>query len=117
MPAGEELYKKGGLNNLVNFRGKHLCWSLFNKGSLIKSLYLKETPTQVFSFEICQIYKNTYFEEHLQTAASAWLYITAKHVLKVGSESTSFPTGNKALDTLLILTCSNSTIEILENGE
>ena len=24
---------------------------------------------QVFSFEYCEIFKNTYFEEHLQTAA------------------------------------------------
>ena len=28
------------------------------------------TPTQVFSCEYCEILKNTYFEEHLQTAAS-----------------------------------------------
>ena len=38
---------------------KHLWWSLF----------LKETPTQVFSREICEIFENTYFEEHLQTTA------------------------------------------------
>ena len=30
--------------------------------------YENETPTQVFS--CCEIYKNTYFEEHLRTAAS-----------------------------------------------
>ena len=33
-------------------------------------LYLKETPAQVFSCEYCKIFKNTYFEEHLRTAAS-----------------------------------------------
>ena len=33
-------------------------------------LYQEETPTQVFSCEICKIFKNTYFEEHLRTAAS-----------------------------------------------
>ena len=27
--------------------------------------YLKKTPTQVFSYEISKILKNTYFEEHL----------------------------------------------------
>ena len=32
--------------------------------------YYKETPTQVFSFEICNIIKNPYFEEHVQTTAS-----------------------------------------------
>ena len=47
-------------------QGKHLCWSLF----LGLQLYQKETPTQVFSYYYCQIFK-TYFEEHLQTAASA----------------------------------------------
>ena len=31
----------------------------------------KETPTQVFSCEYCEILKNTYFEEHIRTAASA----------------------------------------------
>ena len=33
-------------------------------------LYSKETPKQVFSCEICKIFKNTYFAEHLRTAAS-----------------------------------------------
>ena len=33
-------------------------------------LYLKETPTQVFSYEIYVFFKNTYFEEHLRTTAS-----------------------------------------------
>ena len=32
-------------------------------------LYQKETPTQVFSCEYCEIFKNTYFGEHLRTAA------------------------------------------------
>ena len=35
--------------------------------------YLKETPTQVFSSKYCKICKNTYFEEHLRTAASDFL--------------------------------------------
>ena len=29
-----------------------------------------EAPTRVFPFEIWEIFKNTYFEEHLRTAAS-----------------------------------------------
>ena len=32
--------------------------------------YAKETPVLVFSSEICQFFKNTYFEEHPRTAAS-----------------------------------------------
>ena len=30
----------------------------------------KETPTQVFFCEYCEIFKNTYFEKHLRTTAS-----------------------------------------------
>ena len=30
-------------------------------------LYQKATPTQVLSCEICEFFKNTYFEEHLRT--------------------------------------------------
>ena len=32
-------------------------------------LYQNETPTQDFSCEYCEIFTNTYFEEHLRTAA------------------------------------------------
>ena len=31
----------------------------------------QETLTQVFSCEICKIFKNTYFEEHMQTPSQA----------------------------------------------
>ena len=33
-------------------------------------LYQKETPTQVFLCEYCEIFKKTYFEKHLRTTAS-----------------------------------------------
>ena len=33
----------------------------------------KKTPTQVFSCEIFENFKNTYFEEHVRTTASARL--------------------------------------------
>ena len=33
-------------------------------------VFLKETPTQVLSCEVCKTFKITYFEEHLQTTAS-----------------------------------------------
>ena len=38
-----------------------MCWSLF-------LIYLP--PTDMFTCDYCVIFKNTYFEEHLQTAAS-----------------------------------------------
>ena len=48
------------------FHRKHLCWNLL----LLKLQALQATPTQVFSCETCETFKNTYFVEHLQTAAS-----------------------------------------------
>ena len=35
-------------------------------------LYSKNTPTQVFFYEILEIFKNIYFEEHLRRAASIY---------------------------------------------
>ena len=49
--------------------GKHLCCSLFfNKlaGSKAFNFIKKETPTQVFSSEYYEIFKNTFFTEHLR---------------------------------------------------
>ena len=37
------------------------------------------TATQVFSCEICEIYKNTYYEEHLWTVASIILVLDYNH--------------------------------------
>ena len=36
-----------------------------------KGLFWKETPTQVFSYEIYEKFKNTYFEEQIRTTASS----------------------------------------------
>ena len=43
--------------------------SLFNKVAGLQACN-KETPTQVFSCEYCEIFKNTYFEERLRTSVS-----------------------------------------------
>ena len=64
--------KKDFLRNFANFTKKRLHWSLL----LLKlqapglQLYEKGTPTQMFSCEICDILKNSYFVEHLRAAAS-----------------------------------------------
>ena len=44
---------------------KTLCWSAF----LIKLL---KTPTQVLPCEICNFFKNAYFEEHLPKTDSIY---------------------------------------------
>ena len=48
--------------------------SLNNVAGLDLQPYQKETPTQVFSFEICEIFKTIYFEEHLPTTATGNFY-------------------------------------------
>ena len=61
----EMFCKKSVFKNLANFTGKYLFWGLF----FIK-LQVKKSPKQVFSCEICDIFKSTFFEERLQTTAS-----------------------------------------------
>ena len=84
--------KKGALKNFSTFAGKHLFWSFF----LINlKLYLKKSPTLVFS---CEIFKNTYFED-LRTTANLtsffqvflllllfYFAIAGQHGVKVGPE-------------------------------
>ena len=45
--------------------------SVLNKVAQSKACtFIKNTTTQMFSCEYCEISKNTHFEEHLRTAAS-----------------------------------------------
>ena len=58
------------LENFANFTGKHQCLeSLFNKVA-----DLKETPTQVFSSEICEIFKDTFLYRTPPVAASEQIH-------------------------------------------
>ena len=66
----EVFYKNFLLKNFAILTGKRLCWSLFLIGL---HLYSKDTPTQVFCCEYCQIFKDTYFEEHLRMVAFYWI--------------------------------------------
>ena len=66
--------KKGVLKNFAEFKGKHLCRSLFLIKLQVKKASLRpeknETPTQVFSGEFCEIFRNTYFYRTSSVAAS-----------------------------------------------
>ena len=66
--------KKAVLKNFAIFRGKHLLRSFFLIKLQVWSpvIVLRETPIQVFPCEYCKIFRNTYFEEHLRTTASAF---------------------------------------------
>ena len=52
--------------NFRKFYRKYLCWSVFN---LVK----RDFNSGVF-YELCQFFKNTYFEQHLWTTASVYIY-------------------------------------------
>ena len=55
---------KGVYKNFTKFTGEHLCQNLFLK------FIEKETLAQGFSCEFCEIFKDTFFAEHLRTTAS-----------------------------------------------
>ena len=54
--------EKGVLRNFIKFTGKHLR----QRPATIK----RESLAQVFSYEFCEISKNTFFTERLWTTAS-----------------------------------------------
>ena len=63
----EVFRKKIVLKDFAIFTRKHLCWSLLVS---LESTLLKKTPIQIFSREYYEIFKNTYFKEHLRTTTS-----------------------------------------------
>ena len=67
--------RKGVVRNFPKFTGKHLCQSLFfNKVAC--NFIKKETLTQVFSCEFCEIFKSTSFYTTPPVAAS-WQVLKA----------------------------------------
>ena len=59
--------------SFANFTGKHLCWTFFLKNLQAQGmqLYLKKTPTKVFSCEVSEIFKNNFFYRTPPVTASA----------------------------------------------
>ena len=78
--------KKGVSKNFAKFTGKYLCRSVsFNEFAGGACNFIKkENPTQVFSCEFCKVFKNSYFVEYLQTAASD-SFSTIKYNLHVAN--------------------------------
>ena len=74
-PRGSVLLKKRVLKNFAKLTRKHLCPRLFliNLQPSGLNFIKKETPTQVFSNECCEIFKNTFFIQHLRWTASVIL--------------------------------------------
>ena len=64
---------KAFLKNFAKLTGKYLCQSLFfNEVAGLRSAtsLKKEAVAQVFSCDFCEIFKNTFFTEHLWATAS-----------------------------------------------
>ena len=69
----EKFFKKSVLKSVSYFHRKTpVLDSRYNKVAFRPAKLLKVTPAQVFSCEICKIFKNSYFKEHLQTIASVY---------------------------------------------
>ena len=66
--------EKGVFKVFSKFTGKHQRWSLF-----FNCNFIKKTPMQVFSYEFCEICKDTFFTEHL------WLTTSEKMNLYTGT--------------------------------
>ena len=64
--------KNAVLKNIFSIHRKiPVLESLFDKG-LHACNFIKKRIQQLFSCEYCEIFKNTYFEKHLRTAASVF---------------------------------------------
>ena len=71
----EVLYRKGVFKNLAKFTGKHLC-CYPHACNYIKN----ETPTQVFSCELCYAFKTTFLQN-----ISGRLLLTIKQMVTIYS--------------------------------
>ena len=82
-------HKKAVLKNFALFTEKHLCWNLlFNKNAGLQnpSFLKRDSNISVFC-EHWEIFKNTYFQEYLGTAASEIFTWTFNNI---GSEEDVF---------------------------
>ena len=72
---------------MVKFTGKHLCQSLFFDEDPGLSNFIKnEALAQVLSCEFCEIFKNTFFTEHLRALASLLTETANRKSLKLRSK-------------------------------
>ena len=70
----EVFHKKGILKNVPKFAEKRL-WQSFMFNKVLGGAYnfiKKETLAQVFSCEFWEIFKSTFFTEHLRETAAEW---------------------------------------------
>ena len=69
----QKIFKTDVLKNFAKLTEKHLLRSLFLISFKTTVFFQNETPTQVFSSEFCETFKNNIFTEHLRTTASVFM--------------------------------------------
>ena len=80
----EVFYEKRCSKNFAKFTGKYLWQSLFfNKVAGAACNFIKkETVAQVFFWEFCATFKNTFFTKHLRTTASICALLKFSKIVK-----------------------------------
>ena len=126
--CSQMFFKMDVLKNFANFIGKHLCWSLF----LIKlqawrpvglQCYEEEIPTQLFTCEIWEIFKNTFFYRTSPVAASG--HVIPKQEIcslklwvpvKIWKKSKNFGKHKRKIEIqdFVLLTCKPEKIVLLQ---
>ena len=69
----QKIFKTDFLKNFAKLTEKHLLRSLFLISFKTTVFFQNETPTQVFSSEFCETFKNNIFTEHPRTTASVFM--------------------------------------------
>ena len=62
-----EVFSEKGVSQ---YSYENICPAVQERCRTPGSLLKKETPAQVFSYEFCEVFKKTFFIEHLRTAIS-----------------------------------------------
>ena len=81
--APEVFCKSSAVKNFAKFTGKHMCQStFFNKLAKWACNFIKKvTPAQVLYCKFCEVFENTYFEEHRRTAVlNVHMFITYRRI-------------------------------------
>ena len=75
----QKIFKTDFLKNFAKLTEKHLLRSLFLISFKTTGFFQNETPTQVFSSEFCETFKNNIFTEHLRTTA----FVFMEHIFNI----------------------------------
>ena len=113
----QKIFKTVVLKIFAKLTEKHLLRSLFLISFKTTVFFQNETPTQVFSSEFCETFKNNIFTEYLRTTASVFM----EHIFNIKKPKfsqyqnqinvkISFPSSLLTLQNLLTSTARNVSV-------